>query len=127
MRDGRTTNALSVVAAVIVLGCGGSEDSTPGGDAGTDAQAVCPAKTDVCPSWCAPLEMYAIDSANECLAEPKIVGCWDGTGGANAQFGCIQDPETNVKYLTPSTSYIKELVKSGEWQVCSTTASQPCP
>jgi hypothetical protein len=116
----------------LAIACSDGENSTtPSSDAGVSdgAQeaASCPAKASTCPSPCAPVEVAAVDDTNECLTAPSVVGCWGGTGGATHLAGCIKDAATGTKYLTPTTSYIKELVKSGEWELCTTSASQPCP
>lgn len=118
--------------ATLAIACSDSEKSTTssndaGISDGAQEAASCPAKASTCPSPCAPVEVFAIDDANECLTTPAVIGCWGGTGGANALAGCLKDAVTGTKYLTPTTSYIKELVKSGEWELCTTSASQPCP
>lgn len=123
----RVDFSIATLASLVVACAGDDAGGTSPRDAGTLDGATCPAKAPTCPTGCAPLEVMAIDEANQCLSTPVVVGCWDGVGGANALAGCIKDAVSGTKYLTPTTTYIKELVSSGEWELCTTSVSQACP
>lgn len=104
----------------------GSPEKNPTGDAGGDGQPACPAKATTCPPSCYAIGGFKIDSVKHCVGSPEVLACWDGTGGMNAQYGCIVDRDTNDHYLVGSTTYIPDLVATGEWLACGVSATQPC-
>ncbi|MBK7583131.1 MAG: hypothetical protein IPI67_23400 [Myxococcales bacterium] len=80
-----------------------------------------------CASECLTIAGFRLDEQQNCFTGSDIIACWGGTGGINAQNGCIRDLKSGVAYMVGSTTYIEDLVASGEWSVCSTTSSDACP
>lgn len=120
-----TSSRMSVAALLILLAACSNDDGAAESNHGMLGD--CPATASTCPSGCYPITGTEVDTANDCLLSHQTVACWLGTGGANAQFGCIKDRDTGAKYVVGSTSYIEDLAASGKWNSCWTSASQPCP
>lgn len=126
----------AAVACAIALGCSNSDDEGAdgsdgsAGSGGSGGAPSCPAKASACPSGCELISGTALDLDNGCAGEHQPLGCWAATGGNNAMYGCVKDPDTDISYLIPSTSYQGVLLGSGEWSSCPSgwmSATQPCP
>jgi hypothetical protein len=129
-QSGKHHRAWSVLLLLIAACTNSNNADTPNGsvDAAHDGTlGDCPPKASTCPSSCYPILGREVDAANNCFLPAEPVACWLGTSGANAQFGCIQDPDTGAQYVVGSTTYIKDLVDSGKWGGCTTSVTQPCP
>jgi len=106
---------------------GAVEDSASGGVAGS--AVACPPKSTSCPTGCNKVSGQPVDFENKCLYDYEPLGCYLGTGGELAMYGCIRDPETTISYKIPSVSAEDPLFASGEWVACPDgwmTFNGPC-
>jgi len=130
--DAATTSDTAGTAGVSSGGAtssdGGVEDAATGGVAGS--AVACPPKSTSCPTGCSKVSGQPVDFENKCLYDYEPLGCYFGTGGELAMYGCIRDPDTTISYKIPSVSAEAPLFTSGEWVPCPDgwmTFNGPCP
>jgi hypothetical protein len=65
---------------------------------------------------------------SNCLStELATIGCYQGTGGEHATYGCVRDYDTDVTYQIPSVSAESSPFASGEWGNVHRILDEHCP